>query len=141
MLFNSLAFAVFLPVVCLLHWALPNKYRWALLLAASYYFYMSWNAAYIALILLTTAVSYGAALWIERLPARRGRRAVLIGALVVVALLRHWYLPLFEQLTDRYEPASVVPAILVAVAIFALTTVLNYVAINRKVQAIWHLHE
>jgi hypothetical protein len=67
--------------------------------------------------------------------------AVLIGALVVVALLRHWYLPLFEQLTDRYEPASVVPAILVAVAIFALTTVLNYVAINRKVQAIWHLHE
>ena len=83
MLFNSLAFAVFLPVVCLLHWALPNKYRWALLLAASYYFYMSWNAAYIALILLTTAVSYGAALWIERLPARRGRRAVLIGALAV----------------------------------------------------------
>ena len=67
--------------------------------------------------------------------------AVLIGALVVVALLRHWYLPLFEQLTDRYEPASVVPAILVAIAIFALTTVLNYVAINRKVQAIWHLHE
>ncbi|MBO4810467.1 MAG: ABC transporter permease [Prevotella sp.] len=67
--------------------------------------------------------------------------AVLVGAIVVMFLLRQWYLPLFEQLTDRYEPASVVPALLVALAIFALTTVLNFVAINRKVRAIWHLHE
>ena len=34
---------LFLPVVFILHWLLPHKWRWALLLAASYYFYMSWN--------------------------------------------------------------------------------------------------
>ena len=45
-LFNSLAYAVFLPVVFILYWVLPHKARWPLLLAASYYFYMSWNAAY-----------------------------------------------------------------------------------------------
>ena len=37
-LFNSLAYAVFLPVVFILYWVLPHKFRWPLLLLASYYF-------------------------------------------------------------------------------------------------------
>ncbi len=65
MLFNSLAFAVFLPIVFLLYWALPNKYRPILILIASYYFYMSWNAKYVVLILFTTVVSYVCAILIE----------------------------------------------------------------------------
>ena len=35
-LFNSLAYAVFLPVVFILYWVLPQKFRWPLLLLASY---------------------------------------------------------------------------------------------------------
>ena len=65
-LFNSLAYAVFLPVVFILYWVLPHKARWPLLLAASYYFYMSWNAAYVVLIAATTLVSYGCALLLEK---------------------------------------------------------------------------
>ena len=57
MLFNSIQFALFLPIVFALYWLTPQRFRWALLLAASYYFYMSWNAKYIVLILLTTGVS------------------------------------------------------------------------------------
>ena len=73
MLFNSFGYAVFLPVIFLLYWAFPGKWRWALLLAASYFFYASWGAAYIPVLLLTTAVSYFAALYIEALqrPTRR----------------------------------------------------------------------
>lgn len=36
----------------------PAKYRWAVLLVASYYFYMSWNVQYVFLILFTTATSF-----------------------------------------------------------------------------------
>lgn len=65
MLFNSMAYAIFLPIVFIVYWLLPQKFRWPLLLGASYYFYMSWNPKYIILILLTTAVSYFAGLLIE----------------------------------------------------------------------------
>ena len=81
--FNSLQYAIFLPCVFVCFWALPNRHRWALLLAASYYFYMSWNARYVVLILLTTLVSYFAAIAIERAADRRKKRAVLWGALLV----------------------------------------------------------
>lgn len=62
MLFNSIQYAIFLPIVFILYWALPHKYRCSLLLVASYYFYMSWNVKYVALILLTTTLSYLAGL-------------------------------------------------------------------------------
>ncbi|MDQ3606930.1 MAG: poly(beta-D-mannuronate) O-acetylase, partial [Gemmatimonadota bacterium] len=39
MLFNSWEFLVFFPVVVALYFATPFRFRWALLLAASYYFY------------------------------------------------------------------------------------------------------
>ena len=62
MLFNSFAFAVFLPIVFVLYWVMPHKVRWILMLVASYYFYMSWNAKYVFLILFTTIISYVAAI-------------------------------------------------------------------------------
>lgn len=65
MLFNSLSYAIFLPLVFILYWALPHRYRRWLLLAASYYFYMSWSVRYVALILFMTGVSYIAALLLE----------------------------------------------------------------------------
>ena len=66
MLFNSLGFAIFMPVVFVIYWLLPHKYRWALLLISSYYFYMSWNPNYIVLILSATFVSYLAGILLEK---------------------------------------------------------------------------
>lgn len=43
MTFNSIRFLIFLPIVFILHWALPHRARSWLLLAASCYFYMCWN--------------------------------------------------------------------------------------------------
>ena len=51
MLFNSLAYAVFLPLAVLVYFLLPQRWRWAALLGFSYYFYMSWNPELIVLIL------------------------------------------------------------------------------------------
>lgn len=83
MLFNSLAYAIFLPCVFLLYWLIPNKYRWVLLLVASYYFYMSWNAKYVVLIATTTLVSYCCALIIEKTDRVGSKRIALIVALII----------------------------------------------------------
>ena len=61
MQFNSLDFFWFLPVVVILYYLLPGKFRWILLLVASYVFYMSWNAKYALLILGSTLADYTAA--------------------------------------------------------------------------------
>ena len=83
MLFNSLTFAIFLPLVFIIYWCLPHKYRWLLLLGASYYFYMSWNVKYIFLILFTTAVSYGAGILLEKEKRMHYRKAIVATALVI----------------------------------------------------------
>ena len=83
MLFNSNAFYIFFPIVFAVYWLTPRRYRWGVLLASSYYFYMSWNAKYVLLILLTTVVSYGTALFIERTQSRKKRKFFMDCALLV----------------------------------------------------------
>lgn len=85
MLFNSFAFAIFLPVVFALYWCLPHKYRWVLILIASYYFYMSWNAKYVVLILFTTCISYGAARLLEKQTSQK-RKKFIVAATAVLCL-------------------------------------------------------
>ncbi len=74
MLFNSIAFIIFFPIVIFLYFLTPYKYRWILLLAASYYFYMCWKAEYIILILLSTIVDYFVSLKMASLPEKKQRR-------------------------------------------------------------------
>lgn len=54
MIFNSIQYIIFLPIIFLLYWAIPHKWRNWLLLITSYYFYMCWNALYAILIIFTT---------------------------------------------------------------------------------------
>lgn len=77
MLFNSFAFAIFLPVVFILYWALPKKCQWLVILVSSYYFYMSWNVKYVFLILLTTVVSYITAILLEKEQNEKRRKFYL----------------------------------------------------------------
>lgn len=58
MLFNSLAFLLFFPIICLLYWGIPYRLRNTLLLLASYYFYMSWEPKYAILILFTSLTTW-----------------------------------------------------------------------------------
>ncbi|MCQ2523340.1 MAG: MBOAT family protein [Lachnospiraceae bacterium] len=83
MLFNSLAYAIFLPIVFFVYWLIPNRFRWCLLLVASYYFYMSWNPKYILLIMATTVVSYLCALAIERTDSVKIKKMCIAAAVVL----------------------------------------------------------
>lgn len=58
MIFNSIEFLIFFPIVVLLYFAIPKKIKPAWLLLASYYFYMSWSAKYAILILISTVITY-----------------------------------------------------------------------------------
>ena len=66
MLFNSVEFAIFLPIVFALYWIVPAKYQWGVILIASCIFYMSWNPKYIVLIAVTVITSYICAVLIEK---------------------------------------------------------------------------
>ncbi|GAB3637669.1 MBOAT family protein [Hymenobacter arcticus] len=73
MLFNSLHFLVFFPVVIGLYFGLPARWRAPLLLATSYYFYLSWKPAYGLLLAGTTLLDYFSGVRMSRLatPAQR----------------------------------------------------------------------
>jgi alginate O-acetyltransferase complex protein AlgI len=80
MLFNSFTYLVFLPIVVLLYWLLPNSFKKTLLLIASYVFYMNWMPAYGLLILALTLVNYLIGLLIER--NQKQKKALLVLGLV-----------------------------------------------------------
>lgn len=88
MLFNSVEFLIFLPAVFAAYWILPHKFRWILLLLASYYFYMSWNVKYVLLILFTTLVSYTLAILIEKTADSKTRKIwVALAAVLCLGVL------------------------------------------------------
>ena len=64
--FISISFFIFLPIVLLLFWLTPNKYRYLVLILGSYFFYSFLNYWLILLILFTTLVSYLGARGIEK---------------------------------------------------------------------------
>ena len=81
--FNSAEFLIFYPVVLLLHFLLPFRFRWIALLAVSYYFYMTWNPSLIFLILFTTLVSWVCSLVIEKSQKPSVRRLCIVVTLVI----------------------------------------------------------
>lgn len=71
MLFNSLQFLVFFPIVILVYFIIPEKKRYLWLLAASYYFYMCWNPKYVLLLLFSTLITYLSGLCLEAVKKRK----------------------------------------------------------------------
>lgn len=58
MLFTSFEYIYFILIILITYWSIPQRFRWILLLAASYFFYISWEPTYIILILLSTSIDY-----------------------------------------------------------------------------------
>ena len=65
---------------------MPKQLKWAMLLAASYYFYMSWNADLVFLILFTTIISYVSALIIEKKRENKALTRLCITVTLVASL-------------------------------------------------------
>ena len=77
MLFNSIDFLLFYPIVCLVFIAIPPKTRQIWLLACSYFFYMCWNPWCIILIVLSTVITYSSGIAIEKAHSVGGKKAAV----------------------------------------------------------------
>ncbi len=83
MSFNSIEFILFLPLVVILYYAIPYKFRWVLLLLVSYFFYMFWNPKYIILIIISTLVDYIASIFIEKSKEKTKKKFLMVISLSV----------------------------------------------------------
>jgi D-alanyl-lipoteichoic acid acyltransferase DltB (MBOAT superfamily) len=77
-LFNSLTFIAFFVVVYAMYLLLTHRWQNALLLAASYVFYGSWDWRFLGLMLFTTTMDYGFGRLLDRLQDEPRRRLVLV---------------------------------------------------------------
>jgi len=93
MVFDSLAFLLFFPLVAVVyffltmrialrHKALSNTLSQLFLLAASLFFYAYWNPAYLGLILISVAVTWVSGLLMEDRDVQK-RRLILAGSLLI----------------------------------------------------------
>ena len=87
MLFNSLHFFIFLPVVVALYYLLAPNFRWILLFVASCYFYMSLIPVYILILFLIILIDYTAALTIEQLHGRLRKFYLVVSILANIGVL------------------------------------------------------
>ncbi|MBF4517575.1 MBOAT family protein [Flavobacterium sp. ANB] len=77
MFFNSIAFAIFLPIVFFLYWFVFNKNKStqnALLIIASYYFYSCWDWRFLFLLVFSTFLDYYTGIQIEKGKSENSRK-------------------------------------------------------------------
>jgi alginate O-acetyltransferase complex protein AlgI len=99
MFFNSVQFAIFFILSVSLLFMLPHRHRWMFLLAASYYFYMSWKVEYGLILAGTTLVTYLGGLQMARCnhPARKKKILVVCLLANVGALFFFKYFNFFSR--------------------------------------------
>jgi alginate O-acetyltransferase complex protein AlgI len=94
MLFNSIPFLIFFPVVTLLFFLLPHKFRWFLLLAASCFFYMVFKPEYILILAFTIVIDYFAGILLEGEPDKKRRKKFLVMSIIanvgVLAVFKYY---------------------------------------------------
>lgn len=86
MLFNSIEFAIFLPIVFILYWFVTNKslkIQNLLLLAASYVFYGWWDYRFLSLIVFSSMIDYSIGLQMFKTDAKNKRKLLLFASLFV----------------------------------------------------------
>ena len=99
MQFTSLAFAIFLPIVFLIYWAVPNKYRAFFLLLVSYGFYMTFSAGYVLLLFVLSLLAYFVGLYCSS-------RSLIAGVMIQVGVLAFFK---YANLLPGWSDSLVVP--------------------------------
>ena len=95
MLFNSLNFLIFFPIVIGIYFIIPMKVRWVWLLIASYYYYMAWNAKYALLLAGSTLITWLSGLLISRCESERKKKALVafsfIANLAILFIFKYFH--------------------------------------------------
>jgi len=86
MAFNSFNFLLFFPVVIILFYSIPARFRWYLLLVASYYFYINIKPVYILLLAGVTLTTFVFTLLIDKTQSERKKKQLLIIDIIITLL-------------------------------------------------------
>ena len=93
MIFNSIEFLIFFPIVFAVYFILPKRWGWLVLLAASCIFYMAFIPAYILILLFTIVIDYIAGIMIENAEGRKRKLYLLasfFGNIGVLAVFKYY---------------------------------------------------
>jgi alginate O-acetyltransferase complex protein AlgI len=98
MLFNSINFLFFFPIVTLLFYIVPHRFRWIHLLIASCVFYMFFIPQYILILFTTILIDYSAAIWIEKASLKKKKLYLIISIIsTCLVLFIFKYFDFFNQ--------------------------------------------
>lgn len=117
MKFNSIQFLIFFPLVAIAFFSLPHRWRWILLLGASYLFYASWHPKYLSVLLTMTAIGYLSGRLLERETRPTTRRIILtlslLASLGVLFFFKYFELSnrAIRAIFDQLGMASFIPGL------------------------------
>ena len=107
MLFNSIDFLIFFPIVTIVFFVIPKKLRTLWLLIVSYYFYMSWNPKYAVLIAISTVITFVSGFLMEKTKGTHGKKLVvavsLASNLMILGVFKYsdFVLQTLSSITNR----------------------------------------
>jgi len=87
MLFNSFNFIIFFIITITIYYALPHRFRWMFLLAASCFFYMAWNPALIVLIIFSCVFNHIFSHVMHKAEGKKKKRILVFIILINFGLL------------------------------------------------------
>ena len=87
MLFNSIEFVVFFPIVTLVYFVLQHKHRWWWLLLSSCVFYMAFRPEYLLILGFTIVVDYYAGILIEKSVGKQKRWYLIMSLVANIGVL------------------------------------------------------
>ena len=90
MVFNSLEFLIYFPIVTVIFYLLPHRFRWIHLLIASCVFYMFFVPEYILILALTIIIDYYAGIWIEKREGKK-KKIYLVFSIVSTCLVLFFF--------------------------------------------------
>ena len=87
MLFNSIQFLIFFPIITSFYFILPPKHKWLLLLIASCVFYMTFIPIYILILFVMILIDYFAGIYIEKTAEENRKGFFLIISIISTCLV------------------------------------------------------
>lgn len=84
MLFTSVTFLIFFPIVILAYFLIPKRFRYVWLLFCSYFFYFCQDNALPVYLLFTTLITYAFPIIIDKQKSSSARKVLLVAGIVIL---------------------------------------------------------
>jgi len=145
MLFNSLDYILFFIVFTFIYFLVTAKFRWILLLAASYFFYMCWKWEFVFLIIFSTLVDFYCGIKMSNAESFSKRKLFLFVSLItnIGVLFYFKYFDFFTASINQFSGSNFQPLNLIlpmGISFYTFQTMAYSIDIyKRKINAETHL--